>query len=154
METRNDALKYIANRPRTVEEMRQHLRKKGRNEESINKVIDDFISCKYLDDVKYTEMYIRYAFGKKKALFRIKYELQQKGVKDFDIEDGIYMYEEENNVDIKEIEYENARREAEKILGKLGEEEIEKKHYDKVARRLNSLGYSAGTITGILGEYR
>lgn len=154
METRNDALRYIANRPRTVEEMREHLRNKGRSEESINQVIEDFISCKYLDDVKYTEMYIRYALGKKKALFRIKYELQQKGVREFDIEDGIYLFEEENNVDIREVEFENAHKEAEKILGKFNGQEIEKKHFDKLARRLNSLGYSAGTITSILGEYR
>ena len=128
METRNDALRYIANRPRTVEEMRQHLRKKGRSEESINQVIEDFILCKYLDDVKYTEMYIRYALGKKKALFRIKYELQQKGVKEFDIEDGIYLFEEENGVEIKEIEYDNARNEAEKIFGKL---KVEFARYNK-----------------------
>lgn len=153
METRNDALRYIANRPRTVEEMREHLRNKGRSEESINQVIEDFISCKYLDDVKYTEMYIRYALGKKKALFRIKYELQQKGVKEFDIEDGIYLFEDENSVDINEIQRENAYKEADKILGKLGEE-IEKKHLDKLARRLNTLGYSSSVIASILGEYR
>ena len=68
--------------------------------------------------------------------------------------EGVYLFEEENGVEIKEIEYDNARNEAEKIFGKLKVEDIEKKHFDKLARRLNSLGYSAGTITSILGEYR
>lgn len=153
MEIRNEALRYLSNRPRTVSEMRDHLLKKGGSLEEIEKVIEDFIQCRYLDDVKYTEMYLRYALGKRKALYRIKYELQQKGVKEFDIEDGIYLFEDENSVDINEIQRENAYKEADKILGKLGEE-IEKKHLDKLARRLNTLGYSSSVIASILGEYR
>ncbi len=152
MDINDVAVGYLAYRARTAKEMYDYLLKKGYDEEAINKTIENLKERKYIDDVSYVNQYIRYGFSKRKALYRIKRELNQKGVNQYDIEDGIYMFEDENETDINQIEKANAKREVEKILG--NKDEIDQKLLDKAGRRLNTLGYHAGMIFSILNEYR
>lgn len=152
MDINDVAVRYLAYRARTAKEMYDYLLKKGYDEEGINKTIENLKELKYIDDVSYVNQYIRYGFSKRKALYRIKRELNQKGVNQYDIEDGIYMFEDENEIDINQIEKANAKREVEKILG--SKDEIDQKLLDKAGRRLNTLGYPTGMIFSILNEYR
>ena len=151
------AVGYLANRPRSRKKVEDYLKDKDYKEQEINEAIAYLEERKYLNDVEYAYMYVRYGLRKGKSLFRIKYELANEGVSEFDIEDGIYMFEENENVKIAQIERENAEKEALKIFKDEDEElsyEEKKKKLDKLARRLNSKGYSAGFITSVLERFR
>lgn len=152
MDINDVAVGYLAYRARTAKEMKDYLLKKGFEESDIEKTIEYLKERRYIDDVSYVNQYLRYGFSKRKALYRIKRELEQKGVSQFDIEDGIFMFEDETQKDINDIQMANALKEAEKILS--SKVEIDKKLLDKVGRRLNTLGYSTGMIYSILSEYR
>lgn len=143
------AAKYLVTRPRSAHELQLYLYKKEFSESEINDTVKKLTENGYLNDSEYARMYIRYGLGKRKAFFRIAYELKQKGVSPEDIENGRYMYEDETGNDIDSIEYENAAKEAAKYI-----KVPEKKQLDKAARRLNSLGYSASVISSVLGRYR
>ena len=151
------AMGYLANRPRSRKKVRDYLKEKDYPQQEIDEAIAYLEERRYLDDVEYAYMYVRYGFRKGKSLFRIKYELGSEGVSEFDIEDGIYRFETNENVSVAQVERENAEREAMKIFKDEDEElsyEEKKKKLDKLARRLNSKGYSAGFITSVLERYR
>lgn len=142
------AARHLASRPRSAAELRNYLIKKGFDKEDVEDAILRLKENRYLDDISYACAYIRYSMEKRKAVFRIKYELREKGVSDFDIEEGIYMFEDEAECDISEIEYENAKQEAEKYMLRM------KKDREKTARRLYSLGYPSSVIFSVLERYR
>lgn len=150
------ATRYLEHRPRTVFEMKEHLRKKEFEEDEILTVINKLLERHYLDDKEYVYQYAIYAFEKSRGTYRIKYELKQKGVSEFDIEDGLYEYSNFVGMSLEKIEFENASMQAEKILkdNELSDKEKRKKIFDKVARRLNSLGYSTSIIISVLEKYR
>lgn len=152
MDINDVAVKYLAYRARTAKEMKDYLLKKGFDEDKIEKTIENLKERKYINDVSYVNQYLRYGFSKHKALYRIKYELRQKGINDFDLEDGIFLFEDESDKTIDEIEKKNAIYEAERIL--FSKDEIDQKALDRVGRRLNSLGYSPGLIYGVINSYR
>ena len=157
MKALEKAMAYLATRPRSRKKVEDYLKGKGYEEVDIKEAISYLLERKYLNDVEYARSYIRYGLSKGKSLFRIKYELGLEGVSEFDIEDGIYLFEENESMTISQIEKENAEKEAMKIFKEgyknLSYEE-RKKMQDKLARRLNSKGYSAGFITSILELYR
>lgn len=148
MEINEVAIGYLAHRARTEKEMRDYLIKKGFEADEVDGEILRLKERRYIDDTAYAQIYLRYALSKRKAVYKIRKELEIKGVSGFDIEDGIYAYEQENNVDITRVEWENAQKEAERVLA--GKDHSEKKNREKLARRLNYLGYPIGTITKIL----
>ena len=154
MEIMEVAARHLATRPRSTVELENYLRKKEFHEVDIKDAVRKLTENGYLNDSEYARTYIRYALGKRKSLFRIKYEIKEKGVSQENIENGIYIFEDETDSDIKEIEYENALAEAARYIKTQGDEPSEKKQLDKAARRLNSLGYSASVISSVLGRYR
>ena len=151
------AMGYLAARPRCEKKVRDYLKNKGYEDADIEDAVGYLLERKYLNDVEYVRSYLRYGLGKGKSLFRIKYELACEGVSEFDIEDGIYLFEENEDLTISEIEHENAEKEARKIFKGDYKElpyEDKKKLQDKLARRLNGKGYPAGFIRAILEKYR
>lgn len=144
MDIRDTALKYLASRPRTCGEMRKHLREKGFEEEEIEGVIRRFQTVYYLDDEDYCRQYFDYAFGKGKGFFRVKRELEEKGVDRELIQMVFEDYEEE------ESEFERASRQAEKLAAG---QTPGKKLAGRIGRRLSALGYSRGVIYKIAGKY-
>lgn len=157
MDALDKAMGYLATRPRSQKKVEDYLKEKDYPTQEIDEAIAYLEEKKYLNDVEYAYMYVRYGLRKGKSLFRIKYELSSEGVSEFDIEDGIYMFEENESVTISQVERENAEREALKIFKDENEElsyEERKKKLDKLARRLNSKGYSAGFITSVLEKFR
>ncbi|MEG0918366.1 MAG: regulatory protein RecX [Anaerovoracaceae bacterium] len=151
MDINEVSLRHLANRPRTKKEIKDHLIKKGFEPIEIKEEIDYLLEHKYIDDSSYTEEYIRYGFSKNKGIGRIEMELYQKGVSKEDFSKGYYAYEDEYQIDIKEIERENCYNEADKIMSRAIS--IDQKTIAKLGRRLSSLGYQSGLVYEIIGKY-
>ena len=161
IDIRDVAAKFLAYRSRTVEEMRKHLKEKGFDGEDIDGLVQDFVEYGYLDDDAYARQYLEYAFAKGKGKRVVFAELKEKGidsdVMQFAFEDMEEEYDEKGQ----------AWEEARKVLRSAGVEfdfhdeicEESKSHIDekligKVARRLQSKGYSSDTIYSVIGELR
>lgn len=78
------AYRYLSYKPRSVYEMRQYLKKKAVQPEDSGLVIQDLIDKKFLGDEQFAKWYIenRTRFNPR-SIFAIRYELRQKGIKDF-----------------------------------------------------------------------
>ena len=77
------ALRFLAYRPRSAEEIRRHLGKKDLPPDVIASVIERLIGRGYLDDVEFARSWIdnRDRF-KPMSARALRYELRQKGVND------------------------------------------------------------------------
>lgn len=78
---KSQALKYLAYRPRTTQEVINYLEKKHYNKQLIQEVINYLIALSYLDDDKFCQLWIesrcRLKPKGRKVLF---YELKNKGI--------------------------------------------------------------------------
>ena len=151
MDINEVSLRHLANRPRTKKEIRDHLIKKGFENEEIKEEIEYLLEHKYIDDSNYAEEYIRYGFSKNKGIGRIEMELYQKGVSKDDFSKGYFAYEDEYQIDIKNLERENCYNEADKIMSRVLV--IDDKAIAKLGRRLSSLGYKSSLVYEIIGKY-
>ena len=148
----NDAAaRYLEHRPRTEKEIEDHLAEKGFEAKDIAETIKELKEFKYLDDVKYAEMYLRYAIGKGHGIKKILFELGKKGVGSDDINDGIAKFEEENEVDISDVMVKTAEREAEKIPA--DPKHPTEKEIAKIGRRLTYLGHDEALVYSTVGKY-
>lgn len=144
MDIKETALAYLAARPRTCGEMKKHLSQKGFAQPEIDGTLEELRALRYLDDADYCIQYFNYAFGKGKGSFRVKRELEEKGVARSVIEIALEDYEAE------ETEFERARKQAEKIAaGKTADRKLA----GRIGRRLSALGYSSELIYRIVGMY-
>ncbi|MBK5263024.1 MAG: RecX family transcriptional regulator [Peptostreptococcaceae bacterium] len=144
---KNMALKYLAYRDHTVNEMSKHLKEKEFEQSEIDKAISDLLELKYLDDYNYCRKYMPYSAGKGKGKEKIKLELLQKGVEKQIIEEA--MTDEEAEGEILSIsEFERALFQGEKALCN---QEITEKTLAKVGRRLSTLGYSTDIVYKVMG---
>lgn len=143
MDIKTVAAKYLASRIRSTGELREHLKKKGYQEDEIQQVVHDFTELHYLNDENYCEQYIRYAQNKGRGATRIWQELAKKG-----IDRDIIQFAIEDYVD-QEEEFQRALEQAEKTLaGK----PLDEKMKGRIGRRLTSLGYSMDIIYKVLGR--
>lgn len=143
------ALKKLSSRPRTVQEMRKYLGGEGFDKEEIDRLVEEFSSMHYLDDEEYCRMYLRRELDRGRGKAMIARRLRELGVNDFVVED--VFAEDEFNVDERQL----AMEEAVKVLRMAGEEPpCSEKVIGRVARRLQSRGYSTDVIYGIIGELR
>ena len=150
---RDAAARYLAYRSHTCKEMERHLLQKGFEEEDVAEVVSEFVEYGYLDDSRYCQQYFDYAFGKGKGKRLVFAELKEKGVDSdtlqFAFEDWEGEYDEKSQ----------AMAEAEKVLRMADMDLEEKGHVDerllaKVARRLQSKGYSSDVIYQVIGALR
>ncbi len=142
------ALGYLASRSRTVKELERYLLRKNFPEEEISALLADFIEYGYLDDSRYCLAYFDYAFGRGKGKRRVFAELQEKGVDPQTIEIAFEEYGPAGS------EEERAWIEAEKILrlSEIGEDEpVPEKVRGRIARRLQTKGYSSDVIYKVIG---
>jgi regulatory protein len=83
------ALKMLTRREHSVFELQQKLIEKIKKSkevgypELIPEIIQELIQKKYLDDVRFAEVYSRSRANKGYGLLRIKRELKEKGIADF-----------------------------------------------------------------------
>ncbi|RAL26397.1 regulatory protein RecX [Thermoflavimicrobium daqui] len=80
-QVRQSALRYLSYKPRTVQELRQHLAKKEYREGYVKKVIVEMQKLGYLDDKQYAQAWIEERKHRKGyGSLRLKNELKRKGI--------------------------------------------------------------------------
>ena len=149
MENKNQALKFaiklLSIRKRSVFEMRNRLKRKEFENETIDEVIKELFEYKYLNDEEFAEAYIndRINFNPRGS-FLIKKELREKGIA-------------ENIVDQKmkelfseEKEMESAKKVTEKKIRTLNKDLEKNKIYQKVGAYLQAKGYASWIIREVL----
>jgi regulatory protein len=141
---RDAAMSYIEHRPRTKKEMRDHLEKKGYEENEIQDVIALMEKAHYMSDASYSAQFMKYGFDKGWSYFRVRMELEKRGVSEQDIEAGRFDYEDEYDVDIDEEDEKRALGLAEKFAA--AEDITDRKSMGKLQRRLAGFGYGRSTI--------
>ena len=139
---------YLANRMRTVAEVRKRLSEKEFDESEIDETINDLIGLRYLDDYDYAKRYYEHNAEKKRGSFRAMRELEEKGVDKETIKFALEDFKFESKVDeykmalsVAENEIENAKVVDEKLIG-------------KIARGLNTRGYRKDDIFRVLEKVR
>ena len=139
------AASYLANRMRTVEEVRRRLKEKEYESAEIEETINDLIGLRYLDDYLYAMRYYEYNREKRRGSGRAARELAEKGVDEATIRNAREDFLFENKVDEFEDAMEVALKAAEGT-------EIDDKLKAKIARKLEAKGFSKGDIIRVLGE--
>ena len=93
-------LKMIKTRPRSKKEVRDALVKKEYNKSFIDQVIDTLQKQKYLDDGWYAKAYVSNGVISSKGYYKLKNELEKKGVAKEDIMIALEDYTEEKELEI------------------------------------------------------
>ena len=156
------AAAYLANRMRTVAEMRKHLMDKDFSEAEIEETVNDLIGLRYLDDYAFALRYYEYNTAKHRGSWRAMRELEEKGVDKQTVKFALEDYLYENKVDEYSMALEIARKEVFVADDKFGEEgnpdllakPVDDKLVAKVARKLESRGFKKDDIYRVLDEMR
>lgn len=84
----DNALRYLGYRPRSSREVRQHMKKRGLDEETIERVVERLSSANLLDDRAFAEWWVenRETFRPRGA-WALRAELRQKGIANAVIEE-------------------------------------------------------------------
>lgn len=158
------ALKHLSNRDRTCQEIRKVLSEKEYSTEEIENTINYLLGMNYLNDESYVEKYIEYAVSKGKGRAKIKVELRNKGVDKELIDDMISCSEPLELQNERERAFAHALKIMETVkMGDISNYDDDfygnvQKYKDlqkikaKIARRLQSLGYSMDVILGTINE--
>ena len=132
------AARLLSSGRKTVFELKQKLKQKGFDEESIDSAVDMFIKNGFLDDREYAHAYVKDAESfKKYSVRQIKQKLMQKGIDSAIINEVC--------ADLEDTDQ----------LRKLVEREMcpDKKGIENLKRRLYSKGFSLGDIVRAIGEF-
>lgn len=139
------AVAYLENRMRTVFEVRKKLTEKEFSQDEIDETVNDLIGLRYLDDYEFAKRYYEYNAEKKRGSMRAMRELEEKGV---DKETIKFAYED-FTYEMKVDELAIAKQVAEPLLEG---GELDEKMRGKIARKLETRGFSTSTIIKVLNE--
>ena len=103
-----------------------------------------------MDDTEYALSYLRRNLEKRRGRQRYFRELKERGIERDIAQQAIYLYEDEENLDLADLEQENAFLEAERFLGNAAPTDKERA---RAGRRLASLGYDTALIYHILSRF-
>ena len=134
---------YLANRMRTVAEVRKRLSEKEFDEAEIDEVINDLIGLRYLDDYDYAKRYYEHNAEKKRGSFRAMRELEEKGVDKETIKFALEDFKYESKID----EYATAKSVAESVIDGA---ELDEKMRGKIARKLENRGFNTDIIIKVI----
>lgn len=152
------AYTYLGSRMRTVEEVRRYLRGKDYSEEEITDAVNELIGMRYLDDYLYALRYYEYNREKKRGVQRAERELAEKGVDRETIRNAREDFLYEQQVDEYSEALSIARKEIYRPSDVYGEapvlREIDDRLTAKIARKLESKGFSRSDIYRVLDEIR
>ncbi|MGM7703328.1 recombination regulator RecX [Pseudalkalibacillus sp. Hm43] len=131
----NLSMNYLSYRMRSIDEIRQYLKKKEFEENTIQAVIERLKELGYLDDLEFAKMFIRSKITTtKKGPKALKQDLKQKGVSDPIIEDAMNIYPKEEQIEEATLLVEKKAKQ----YKKLSENALKQ----KVAQVLQQKGYS------------
>ena len=150
MDARERAVRYLNLRMATCHQMRDYLKRKGHEDKEIDPLIEELKEYGYLDDLKYSRLFIESGFEKGRGIYRIRRELRQKGVD----EETITAAEDE--LESLPDEYEMAMEIAARALENVETSEMDRMELEalkgKVARRLAGRGFSPSVIYSVIGK--
>lgn len=132
----------IARKSRTVKEARERLYEKGYHKDAVEYAIGVVSSYGYLNDEEYAKNFVEQA-SRSKGGYRIKREMQLKGVSEDNISSALIELDENE-------EYESAKTLAIKHLK--GKDIKEEKTREKLFRYLVARGYSYDIIKKVIRE--
>lgn len=138
---------YLANRMRTVSEMRHYLRERGYDDTEAEEAIGELTDLGYLDDYLYAERYYEYNREKRRGIKRAARELADRGVDETTIKNAGEDFLYANNVDEYKDALYIAIREAEGS-------EVDDKLIARIARKLEAKGYDGSDIIKVLSAIR
>jgi regulatory protein len=132
---RNSALGSVGMREHSVAELRQKLEQKFEHSELILAALDWLLELGYLNDSRFAEIFVRASITKGRGPVRIRQELQQKGVAQKYIFQGI-----------DEVDVDWQQQAAAVLARKFRSQPADQKERAKQMRFLQSRGYCADHI--------
>ncbi len=145
---RQNALRYLSYRGRSIEEVRSKLTEKGFDDAVIKKVVDRFIDLGYLDDENFAKQWARnLAVSRLWGDRKIERTLLEKGISRDLIKDAIAETREEKDERraIEELVEKRLRRESEcEVFSYKGKR--------RLAQSLAGRGFPVGLILDVLRE--
>ncbi|WP_392486679.1 recombination regulator RecX [Haloimpatiens sp. FM7315] len=140
------ALKVLEKTYKTESEMREKLFKNGYNEEESNRIIDFLKEYKFIDDIRYANMYIKDK-SKTAGKNKIKYDLLKKGLKEDLVNESICKID-------SLLEFENAFSIAEKKYNRYSKTEASFKLYKKIGDSLVRSGYDFQIVSDVISKLK
>lgn len=133
------AIKYIGTNLKTAKQLRDYLRKKDYNPNTINYVMDKLIEYNYLDDENYARAYVL-TYSTKYGKLKLKSQLKSKGVSD----EIIDKYLDTANIDsIEKV-----------ALKYMKNREFTYENCQKLSRFLYSRGYEFDEINSLVNRLK
>lgn len=137
------ALGFISRRRLSKKELSDKLAKSGVSDKTAEEVVLWAEEYGFLNDFEYAKSYISDALNiKKHGLKKIRFDLKNKGIDDFTIDDALF--------DMGEIDETKAIKE---IISKRLDDIADRKKTDKIIRFLASRGFAFSDIKKCLNEY-
>ncbi len=91
----HQAISFLARRDHSVHELRTKLIKKGHDEELVEKVLEELLIKRYLDDRRYAQMILRHHYAKGQGPMKIRYLLGQNAVSNLIINEVFSEFEDD-----------------------------------------------------------
>ena len=152
------AYAFLTARMRTTEEVRRHLESKEYDADEITDAINELIGMRYLDDYLFAFRYYEYNREKKRGVLRAERELLEKGIDKETARNAKEDFLYEQKVDEFEDALEIARKELIVPSDIYGMDprarELDDRLAAKIARKLESKGFSRGDIFRVLDRIR
>lgn len=108
----NQALRLLARRDHSIQELRQKLHKKGVESEWIDPVLERLLEEDWLNELRFAESFTRSRVARGLGPYRIRRELQERGVSEGDIEKAMTPFEDgwfDLATEVKERKFGTAR---------------------------------------------
>lgn len=140
----NKALNYINYKPRTNKEIVEYLNKLGASITNITNILDRLIKIKYIDDERYTSLFIEEGIRNYKGPILLINQLEKLGIEKEIIYSNISIYN-------KNIEYENAYNLICKYLKQIDKNPINKQK-ELIYQKLIRSGYNYEICTKVINN--
>lgn len=152
------AYAFLATRMRTTEEVRRHLESRGYDSDEITDAVNELIGMRYLDDYLFAFRYYEYNREKRRGVLRAERELLEKGIDKETArnakEDFLYEQKVDEFGDALEIARKEVLIPSDIYGGAPRVREMDDRLAAKIARKLESKGFSRGDIFRVLDRIR
>lgn len=148
VQAKQTALRYLAHKPRTEQEVRQKLQQKEVAPSIIGHVLKRMHDLGYVDDATYAEDYVRNRFASKRyGPRRIQRELIKRGIDRDQAEQAVARFFQDHDP------LEAARSHAEKRWPRISRDDNPQRRKQKLYRYLARRGFTSDTIYRVLDEF-